>query len=72
MIVDIDLDPDYCRFSESDYSTMYNILENAPEDFLYRASEFMIDRLSDDFEYYYPYIRKLYEYIEDYRKSYII
>ena len=64
MIVDIDLNPDYIRLTESDYNSMYYILEGDPDNFIYNSSEFIMDRLQDDFEYYYPYIERLYEYIK--------
>lgn len=64
MIVDIDLNPDYIRLTESDYDDMYSILESDSENFIYNSSEFILDRLQDDFEYYYPYVERLYNYIK--------
>lgn len=60
----IDLISDDTSFTESDYNDMYNILESDPDNFIYNSSEFIMDRLQDDFEYYYPYIERLYEYIK--------
>lgn len=67
MIVDIDLNPDYLRLTESDYNDMYFILEGDPENFICNSSEFILDRLQDDFEYYYPYVERLYKYIKEHR-----
>ena len=50
----IDLISDDTSFTESDYNDMYSILEDDPDNFIYNSSEFIMDRLQDDFEYYYP------------------
>lgn len=60
----IDLISDDTSFTESDYNDMYNILESYPDNFIYNSSEFIMDRLQDDFEYYYPYVERLYNYIK--------
>ena len=60
----IDLASDDTSFTESDYNDMYYILEGDPDNFIYNSSDFIMDRLQDDFEYYYPYVERLYNYIK--------
>ena len=65
MVLNINLSDAEVCLSQNDLDELWNIITENSENFLYMASNYIMSKLEDDFEYYFPHIEELYNKIKE-------
>lgn len=65
MEINIDLTDAQVTLDSNDITDAWNIIADDIEDLMYRTTEYMIPILENNFDYYFPYVERLYNKIKE-------